>query len=58
MRTMWLIVDDPDGFDDSHVWEVTDPEPWEPIETVDEITAVGVQDDTVELYVGQHRAAD
>ena len=57
MRTMWLIVDDPDGFDDSHVWEVNDPEPFEPIEVSDE-TYYGAQDDTVELYVGTHRAAD
>jgi hypothetical protein len=55
MRTMWLIVDDPDGFDAQ--WEVEDPEPWEPIEVADEVT-VGTQDDTIELYIGQHRAAD
>ena len=54
MRTMWLVVDDPDGFDDPQPWEVQDPEPWEPIETADEITVeIGT---APPRYVGRHRA--
>ena len=44
MRSMWLIVDDPDGFDTvPYGWDVVEPEPYEPINVDDE------------LYVGRHR---
>lgn len=65
-RHLWLVVDDPDGFDYPQPWEVQDPEPFEPIETADEITAAldagweprGAISDPVRparRYIGKHR---
>jgi len=50
MRTMWIVVDDYET-PDSYPWEVQDPDPVDPIETVDEILA----SEAPPGYKGRHR---
>ena len=54
-RHLWLVVDDPDGFDYPQPWEVQDPEPFEPIETADEILVTEHKPRRPRRYVGAHR---